>query len=126
MNISDKVKEYLNKKLHECQQKLFKLKRRRKIIKSLYIITMLLSIITSAIVTVISTMTIVPVIVITLLSTFSTILTAISSQFNFHNKKADIKTLIEKLNRIICKLDYVVSCNGDLTHDEYQQILKDF
>ena len=34
--------------------------------------------------------------------------------------------LIEKLSILQAKLDYVVSCNGDLTQDEYQQILLDF
>jgi hypothetical protein len=95
-------------------------------IKILYIVTVLLSIITSAIVTVISTITIVPVIVITILSAFSAILTGISVRFNFHNKKAEIKSLIEKLYKIKFKLDYVISCNGNLTQTEYEEILKDF
>ena len=123
---SEKIKNYLNKKLHYCEQKLNKLKRKRRMIKMLYIATVLLSIITSAIVTVISTITTVPVIVITVLSAFSAILTGISARFNFHNKKAEIKSLIEKLNKIKSKLEYVISCNGDLTDDEHQQILKDF
>ena len=123
---SEKIKNYLNKKLHYCEQKLNKLKCKRRMIKILYIVTVLLSIITSAIVTVISTMTIVPVIVITVLSAFSAILTGISARFNFHNKKAEIKSLIEKLNKIKSKLEYVISCNGDLTDDEHQQIMKDF
>jgi Flp pilus assembly protein TadB len=123
---SEKTQNYLNKKLQQCEKKLNKLKRKRKLIKILYIVTVLLSIITSAIVTVISTITIVPVIVITVLSVFSAILTAISARFNFHDKKAEIKSLIEKLNNIKSKLEYVISCNGDLTDDEHQQIMNDF
>jgi hypothetical protein len=34
--------------------------------------------------------------------------------------------LIDRLNKIQLKLDYVISCNGDLTYVEYQQTLKDF
>ena len=34
--------------------------------------------------------------------------------------------MIEKLNKIQSMLDYVISCNGDLTQKEYQEILKDF
>ena len=124
--VSEKVKEYLNKKLLECQQKLNKLKRKRNIIKTLYIITVLLSIITSAVVTVISTMTVVPLIIITVLSAFSAILTAISVRFNFHDKKAEIKSLIEKLHKIKTKLEYVISCNGGLTPAEYEQIIMNF
>jgi len=124
--LSEKVKDYLNKKLQHCEQKLNKFKRKRKRIKILYIVTVLLSIVTSAIVTVISTITIVPVTVIPVLAAVSAILTGISARFNFHDKKAEIKSLIEKLNKIKSKLEFVISCNGDLTHSEYQQILKDF
>jgi uncharacterized protein YceK len=125
MHVSEKVKEYLNKKLIDCQQQLDKLKRKRKTIKLLYFATVLLSIITSAAVSVIS-MTTVPLIVITVLSACSAILTGISARFNFHNKKAEIKGLIENLKKIKCKLDYVLSCNGTLAQDEYEQILKNF
>lgn len=123
--ISDKVKEYLSRKLQDCKQNLIKQKRKRKRIKTLYVTTILLSILISGIVSVVS-MTSAPVIIVPILSSFSGMLTAISSRFNFQNKKAEIKTLIDKLNKIQSKLTYVISCNGDLTSDEYQQILKDF
>jgi predicted rRNA methylase YqxC with S4 and FtsJ domains len=88
---------------------------------------MVLSSITiSATVSVLSTIAIVPAIPIAILSAISAILTGISSRFDFHHKKAEIKGLIEKQNKIKFKLDYVVSCNGDLTQAEYDQILKDF
>lgn len=124
--VSEKVKTYLNKTLKDCEKKLKKLKRKRKRIKILYIVTVVLSIIISAMVTVISTMAIIPVIVITVLSAISAILTGISARFNFHDKKTEIKELIKKLNRIKSKLDYVISCNGDLTQIEYEQILREF
>jgi hypothetical protein len=125
MSISDIVKEYLNKKLVGCEQKLNKLKRKRKLVKMLYFVTVLLSIITSSVVAVISTLT-VPVFVISVLAAFSAILTGISARFNFHDKKSEIKGLIDRLNKIKSKLEYVISCNGDLTQAEYEQILKDF
>jgi len=123
--ISDKVKTYLRRKLEECQKILTKQKKKRKKIKYLYITTILSSILVSGVVSVAS-MASAPVIIVPVLSSFSGTLTAISSRFNFQNKKAEIKTLIDKLNKIQSKLDYVISCNGDLTADEYQQILKDF
>jgi polysaccharide pyruvyl transferase WcaK-like protein len=126
MHLSEKVKEYLNKKLIDCQHRLNTLKRRRKTIKMLYIVTVLLSITTSAAVAVLSSVTIVPVIVVPTLSAFSAILTGVSARFNFHDKKSEIKGLIEKLNQIKSKLDYVISCNGDLLQDDYEQILKEF
>lgn len=125
MSISDIVKEYLNKKLVGCEQKLNKLKRKRKLVKMLYFVTVLLSIIMSSVVAVISTL-IVPVFVISVLAAFSAILTGISARFNFHDKKSEIKGLIDRLHKIKSKLEYVISCNGDLTQAEYEQILKDF
>ena len=126
MNVSEKVKVYLNTRLQVCQHKLDKLKRKRKKIKMLYFVTVLLSIITSSVAAVLSSITIVPVIVISVLAAFSAILTGISVRFNFHDKEAEIKGLIEKLNRIKSKLEYVISCNGDLTQAECEQIFINF
>ena len=126
MNMSEKVRKYLEKKLAECERKLHKLKRKRRLIKIFYILTVLSSISISATVSFLSTMTLVPAIPIAILSALSAILTGISSRFDFHHKKADIKDLIDKQNKIRSKLDYVISCNGDLTQEEYNQILKDF
>jgi hypothetical protein len=123
--ISDKIKKYLQRKLEDCEKNLRKQKRKRKRIKTLYITTILLSILISGVVATVSMLP-APIILVPVLSSFGGILTAISSRFNFQNKKAEIKTLIDKLNKIQSKLDYVISCNGDLTPDEYQQILKDF
>lgn len=126
MHLSEKSKDYLSTKLIDCQQQLRKFKRKRKTIKILYIITVLLSITTSAVVALLSSLTIVPIIVISVLATISAILTGISARFNFHDKKSEIKCLIAKLKKIKTKLEYVISCNGDLTQAGYDQILKDF
>lgn len=91
MHISDKVKQHLIKKLEDCQLKLDKLKRKRKIIKSVYIVTMVSSIICSAVLAVISSLATVPFLVIPILSSISAILTALSARFNFHDKKDEIK-----------------------------------
>jgi hypothetical protein len=89
MHVSEKVKQHLIKKLQDCQIKLHKLKRKRQIYKKLYIFTILLSIVTSAVVTVISSVTIVPVMLVPILSAFGAILTAISARFNFNDKKSN-------------------------------------
>ena len=125
-NISEKVKEYLRRKLEETRNRLKKLKRKRRIIKAMYISTVVSSIIISTVVASLTSMISVPIIVITVLSAGSAILTGVSSRFNFQNKKYEINIIIDRLNKIQSKLDYVISCNGDLTHTEYQQILKDF
>src|ERR1043165_7018738 len=67
-----------------------------------------------------------PPLVITILSVTSAILTGISARFNFQDKTITISREIERLNKLQAKLDYVVSCNGDLTKEEYQEIIKEF
>jgi tetrahydromethanopterin S-methyltransferase subunit G len=124
--MSEKVKAYLARKLNDCRQELIKLKRKRRNIKILYVSTVVSSIIISTVVASLTSMLSVPIIVITVLSTGSAVLTGVSSRFNFQSKKYEINILIDRLNKIQSKLDYVISCNGDLTHAEYQQILKDF
>ena len=125
-NISQKVKEYLIKKLDDCRRDLVKLKQKKKRLKILYVTTVVASIIISTAVASLTSMVFIPAVVITMLSAASAILTGISARFNFQNKKIQINNLIEKLNKIQLMLDYVISCNGDLTQKEYQEILKDF
>ena len=67
-----------------------------------------------------------PVIAVTMLSISSGILTGLSVKFNFQHKKREISLLIDKLNKIQLKLDYVLSCDDNLTIVEYQQIIQDF
>src|SRR2546426_12057155 len=124
--ISVKVKTFLARKLAESQTRLTKLKRRRKIIKISYYTLVILSVTTSGVVVSLTSFAGVPIIAITILSTFSGILTALSAKFNLENRKIEMNKLIEKLSILQSKLDYVVSCNGDLTQDEYKQILLDF
>ena len=124
-SISDKLKEYLERKLCESKIKIKKLKRKRKINKVLIIITVGSSIIISAVIATVS-VTIMPPIAITVLSIGSMILTGINARINFQDRQVQITREIEKFNKIQGKLDYVVSCNGDLTKEEYQQILNEF
>ena len=124
-SISDKVKEYLERKLNESKIKIKKLKHKRKINKVLIVVTVDSSLIISAVIATVS-VTIMPPIAITVLSIGSMILTGINARINFQYRQVQITREIEKLNKIQGKLDYVVSCNGDLTKEEYQQILNEF
>ena len=123
--ISDKVKEYLERKLNESKIKIKKLKRKRKVNKVLIIVTVGSSLIISAVIATVS-VTVMPPIAITVLSIGSMILTGINARINFQDKQVQITREIEKLNKMQSKLDYVVSCNGDLKKEEYQQILNEF
>ena len=120
--ISEKMKVYLSRKLEECEIKIKKLKFKKTVMKCIYISSTISSIIIS---TIVASM-ILPPIYITILSITSAILTGISTKFNFHNKAVTLSQLISKLNKIQLKLDYVISCNGNLSEIEYQDILKEF
>ena len=52
-----------------------------------------------------------PPIAVTSLSITSTILSGISMKFNLTGKGRNISKLMEKLNKLQIKLDYVISCN---------------
>jgi len=125
-NISEKVKDFLKRKLTDCERELAKLKRKRKKVKIVYVSTVVTSIVISGVTVSLTAIISVPVIVITILSAGSAILTGVSARFNFQNKKMEISNLISRLNKIQSKLDYVISCNGDLTQNEYQEILREF
>ena len=94
-SISDKVKEYLERKLNESKIKIKKLKRKRKINKVLIIITVGSSLIISAVIATVS-VTIMPPIAITVLSISSMILTGINARINFQDRQVQITREIEK------------------------------
>ena len=125
INISDQVKEFLIRKLSESKAAIKKLKRKRNINKTIMYTSTILSIAISAITASVSLL-VMPPLVITILSVTSAILTGISARFNFQDKTIVISREIERLNKLQAKLDYVVSCNGDLTKEEYQEIIKEF
>jgi hypothetical protein len=125
-NISGKLKDYLTRKLNESKIKIKKLKRKRNINKIIIYSSTICSIVISSIIASISLLLVVPVFVVTILSISSAILTGISARFNFQDKTIVISREIDRLNKLQAKLDYVVSCNGDLTKQEYQEILKEF
>ena len=124
-NISEKVKAFLTRKLTESRQKVKKLKRKRTIYNILFITTAGSSIVISVVLAGISTITMPPVIIV-ILSISSGILTGISAKFGFQDKKEKLNKEIVKLNKIQSKLDYVISCNGNLTQNKYQEILSEF
>ena len=124
--LSTKLKDFLMRKLEERRAVITKLKRKKKIVKVLYYSTTILSIIISTILAAISTSVAVPPLAILMLSMSSGILTAISTKFNLSKKSKVLNTEILKLNKLISKLDFVVSCNGSITSETYNEILLEF
>ena len=120
--ISERAREYLKTKLDECKFILKKMKRKRRIIKILGTSVVMASITICALVASVA----LPPLAVSILSISSGILTGLTLTFNFKYKKYEITELIKKLNQIRVKLDYVISCDGNLAVDEYKEILKDF
>ena len=119
---SEKTESYLTKKLNEIEQKIKKTKNKKKILQILGGVVILGSMSASVLIASLAF----PPIAVTSLSITSVILSGISMKFNLTGKGRNIFKLMEKLNQLQIKLDYVISCNGDLTEAEYQSILKDF
>ena len=126
MEKSEKVKQYLINKKSIIEINIKKLKRKRKIIKVLYYSSVILSISLSGVIVSLSTCIGISPIAITILSASSGILTGLSTKFNLESKRVQISDLIVKLNELNNTLDYVITCNGDLSQEEYNKILKSF
>ena len=120
--ITDKVKFYLQRKLDDTAHKIKKKKRKKRIIQAIAISTTVTSVVISAVVASVT----IPPIAISILSASSAVLTGLNLRFNFQTQTHKLQVLIDKLNKIQSKLDYIVSCNGNLTVEELEQIMKEF
>ena len=117
-----KNKLYLIKKLAEIERKLKRSKKKKVIIQTIGSILIIGSMSASVLIASLAF----PPIILTSLSITSAIMSGASIKMNFSAKSKKISKLLTKLNHLQIKLDYVVSCNGDLTEAEYQSILRDF
>jgi cobalamin biosynthesis protein CobD/CbiB len=123
--INDKVRDFLALKQNEYEKIIMKYKKKKKIIKGLYIVSVLVSITTSVIIS--SSMLGIPVIAVSILGVTGALSSALSIKFNLKKSNDKIQNTITSLNKIKSKLEYVVNCNGDdLSQEEYLTILKEF
>ena len=125
INISEKLKQFLERKLIESKVKIKKLKRKRNINKTVIYVSAVSSIVISSVIASVSITTL-PPLAVTILSVSSAVLTGVSARFNFQDKTIMISREIERLNKLQIKLDYVISLNGDLTKEKCQQIINEF
>ena len=119
---SEKTKLYLTKKLSDIETKLKRSKKKKIIIQTIGSILIIGSMTASILISSLAF----PPLIVTSLSITSAIMSGLSIKMNFSGKSKKISKLLTKLNQLQIKLDYVVSCNGDLTEAEYQSILRDF
>ena len=124
--LTNKAKEYLARKLDESKIRITKLKRKRKVVKICYYSSVILSVALSSLISALATLSLLPIYIIPIISIISAILTGLSAKFNLENKKIELHKVIQKLHKIQEKLDYVISCNGNFTNEDFQQIIRDF
>ena len=122
--ISDKVKSFLSLKQSEYEKKIIKYKRKNRIIKSLYVTSIIISLTSSLVVS--TSMLGIPAIIITILGATGALSTSLSLKFNLKGTKNKMEKTITNLNKIKSKLEYIINCNGDLSEDEYLEILEEF
>ena len=64
-----------------------------------------------------------PKAVVSVLSIISAVLTGVSTRFNFKGKNHQINKEIENLNSLKNTIEYVISCNGNLTSEKFEAII---
>src|ERR1043165_600546 len=114
---NEKTKLFLDNKLKDCEIKIRKMKRKRKIIKIIYGSTIVISVSVSTLAAAVSgsfSLPLLPMVIITSLSTIGALSTAISTKFNLKNKKEELNNMIFRLERLKQQMNYVKTCNGDL------------
>ena len=125
----EKVKLFLNDKLKDCEYKIKSMKRKRKRVSIIYGTTIVISVTVSATTVAVSGMFALPLLptaVITSLAAVGAISTALSTKFKLKSKKAELNNMISRLDRLKQSINYVVTCNGDLTESESLSIIKEF
>lgn len=122
---NNKIKDFLSIKAKECEIIITKYKKKYKIIKITYYTLITTSVIASTAVSIMAT-TAVPPLCVGVISGCAAIITALSIKFNIEKTKIKLNKKIQYLNKIKDKLDYVISCNGDLGENECISILDEF
>jgi len=125
MTSNEKLKKFLQLKLEECQKLIARRRRKNRLIRIIYLASIGTAIVASSVVAVLSSVT-VPPLTITCVSSTATLSSALSIKFNLKDRKNKLEKSIQALHKIKDKLDYVISCNGDLTEEKCKEILAEF
>jgi NAD/NADP transhydrogenase beta subunit len=121
----EKLKVVLTGQSDECEKIICEFNRKYKIVKIIYYSLMVTSIIGSTIMSIIATYTI-PPLVFGIVSGCTAIIIAVSFKFNVENIKVKLNKKIHRLHKIKDELDYIISCNGELTEEECKRIMLEF
>ena len=125
MTSNEKLKKFLQLKLEECQKLIARRRRRNRLIRIIYSTSIGTAIVASSVAAVLPSVTVHPL-AITCVSSIATLSSALSIKFNLKDKKNKLEKSIRELHKIKDKLDYVISCNGELTEEKCKEILAEF
>lgn len=118
----EKIKQFLERQLSEYQVKIKKLKRKRKAVKVLFVSLIIVSVVSSTSCATLAGFAM-PIFVIPMLSGIAGLTTVLSVKFNLAGKKQELNETIDQLDKIKRQIDYIVSCNGNFSENEYKQLL---
>lgn len=125
MEKSAKLKIYLDTKIKELSIKIRKLKRKYIVLRLVHGSLLIISISSATVVTIIAPL-LVPPLIIACVASISSISAIFSMRFDLNKKKEKHSNAIKQLNILKDKLDYVVSCNGSMSEEECNNILREF
>ena len=125
MEPRDKLKLFLKNKIDELSKEIKHLKRKNLAIQLMHGSLLVVSIASATIVTILAPIGLASIII-GCVSSVSAISTTFSMKFNLKRKKEKLSGAIRQLNILKDKIDYVVVCNGSMTEDECNKILKEF
>lgn len=106
----EKVKNYLNNRLKECEQNIQRLTRKYRTVKILFATTMIITITSSAVIAGLSS-TVLPPLGITILGIVGTLSGALSVKFNLKKRKTRLQDAKRESNAIKNEWQYVITCN---------------
>lgn len=123
-----KAKEFLERQLILYKGKIKKLKRKRRIVKSLFVNLIVISMSSSMVCATLSSLIFIPLpfFLLPMLNLIAGLTTALSVKFNLEGKKNELKSVIDQLDKIQNQIDYVVSCNGTFNAEQYKQVMSHF
>jgi len=122
MSYTEKAEAYLQRQLDKYTLKIKKLKRKRNLVRGLFITLIVISITSSTVCAALAGFTLPPLIT-PILSTAARLTTALSVKFNLQDKKQELDKTIDQLEKVKSKIDYVVSCNSNFTEAKYCEII---
>ena len=120
-----KAKQFLERQLVLYKGKIKKLKRKRRIAKSLFVNLIVISMTSSMVCATLSSLIFIPlpIFILPMLNMIAGFTTALSVKFNLEGKKNELKRAINQFDKVQNQIEYIVSCNGTFDAEQYKNVL---